>query len=66
MSDLKNNSMALPSQWPDYIDPKNGEKLLRDRKYDDQLYLKSFTGKAYPIINDIPRILDNAYNYLYQ
>jgi 2-polyprenyl-3-methyl-5-hydroxy-6-metoxy-1,4-benzoquinol methylase len=63
MSDLKNISKILPSQWPDYIDPKNGEKLIRDSKYEDQLYLKSVTGKAYPIINDIPRILDNVYNY---
>jgi len=50
-------------QWPIYIDPKNGDKLIKKIDSNNQSYLKSKNGISYPIIKGIPRILTNFNNY---
>ena len=51
------------TQWPIYIDPKNGDKLIKKIDSNNQSYLKSKNGISYPIIKGIPRILTNFNNY---
>ena len=51
------------TQWPVYIDPISGEKLLEKKNKNNQLHLISKNGFSYPIIKGIPRILKNFNNY---
>ena len=51
------------TQWPVYIDPISGEKLLEKTNKNNQLHLISKNGFSYPIIRGIPRILKNFNNY---
>ena len=51
------------TQWPIYIDPISGEKLLEKKNKYNQLYLTSKNGVSYPIIKGIPRILKDLNNY---
>ena len=51
------------TQWPIYIDPENGDKLVEEINSNNQSYLKSNNGVSYPIIKGIPRILKDFNNY---
>ena len=51
------------SDWPFYIDPKSGEKLVTEKNLKNQLYLTNKIGVSYPIVKGIPRILNNLDNY---
>ena len=51
------------TQWPIYIDPISGEKLLEKKNKYNQLHLTSKNGVSYPIIKGIPRILKDFNNY---
>ena len=51
------------TQWPIYVDPFTGEKLVEKNNTNNQLFLTSKNGVSYPIIKGIPRLLKNFNNY---
>lgn len=51
------------TKWPNYIDPKSGDKLVEKINSNNQSYLSSNSGVSYPIIKGIPRILRDFNNY---
>ena len=51
------------TEWPKYVDPKSGYKLVEKINANNQPYLSSHTGVSYPIIKGIPRILGDFNNY---
>jgi len=66
MNYIKNQSKATQSKrWPSYVDPKNGEKLIKTQLSNKKSYLKSKTGNFYPIVKGIPRIIKNFNNYTF-